>query len=250
MTLNLNPSGGPGITPGSTWDKPATQVDLAPTFLGIAGLEKPSHMDGKSLLPLLVSSEDEGVQETTRKHLTAMGPAERYAAVWRDAAFIEYYFVAPNIKCVEGCNSPGGLYPKEDSLNLTLTITITLIGGFYPKEDSYCTDLIDNTKCWGPSSAGCNVTCYPTESIDNNFIALRHVSHKGRFGNTLYAKFAHGNQDNTAVDFSNPNFHEYYHVQNDPWQMKNEYSETSKATIAELDAKLQKWYTCEGDSCP
>ena len=29
---------GPGIKPGSTWVQPATQVDIAPTFLGLAGL--------------------------------------------------------------------------------------------------------------------------------------------------------------------------------------------------------------------
>jgi hypothetical protein len=28
---------GPGITHGSTWIEPATQVDMAPTFLGLAG---------------------------------------------------------------------------------------------------------------------------------------------------------------------------------------------------------------------
>ena len=44
---------GPGISKGSTFSLPATQVDLAPTFLGIAGLAKPATMDGKSLLPLL-----------------------------------------------------------------------------------------------------------------------------------------------------------------------------------------------------
>ena len=27
---------GPGIKPGSTWVQPATQVDMAPTFLGLA----------------------------------------------------------------------------------------------------------------------------------------------------------------------------------------------------------------------
>ena len=47
---------GPGITAGSVLTAPATPVDLAPTFLAIAGLEA-TQMDGRSILPLLISSD-------------------------------------------------------------------------------------------------------------------------------------------------------------------------------------------------
>jgi hypothetical protein len=48
---------GPGIKHGSKFDFLGTQVDLAPTWLGLAGLDTPEYMDGRSLVPLLVSEE-------------------------------------------------------------------------------------------------------------------------------------------------------------------------------------------------
>ena len=45
---------GPGIKAGSTLDFPGTQVDHAPTILGLAGIDTPNYMDGVSIVPLLV----------------------------------------------------------------------------------------------------------------------------------------------------------------------------------------------------
>jgi len=44
---------GPGIEPGSTPDAFVANIDLAPTFLDLAGLPIPSFMQGRSLAPLL-----------------------------------------------------------------------------------------------------------------------------------------------------------------------------------------------------
>ncbi len=44
---------GPGITPGTTPDAFVANIDLAPTFLDLAGLPIPSFMQGRSLAPLL-----------------------------------------------------------------------------------------------------------------------------------------------------------------------------------------------------
>jgi len=44
---------GPGIAPGQTLENVVSTIDLFPTFLDIAGVDKPDWLDGESLLPML-----------------------------------------------------------------------------------------------------------------------------------------------------------------------------------------------------
>lgn len=224
---------GPGIVPGSVWTEPATQVDMAPTFLAIAGLAKPATMDGKSLLPLLINpAAGTQLPESVRKHLNSMGDASVYRRSWRDSVFIEYYFVENNDKCVANCSSTSSRYPQRDT---------------------WCGDLtsVPNKDCWGPSLEGCSQNCYPTESLDNNFIVLRGMS-GSEFGDVLYAEFQHGNLDARAVNFGDGdiNFYEFYDAAQDPWQVNNLYNATDKDKLSALHQKLHEWLSCKGDSCP
>ncbi|KAL1520140.1 hypothetical protein AB1Y20_023612 [Prymnesium parvum] len=114
---------GPGIRAGSEMAYPATMVDLAPTFLSIAGVTPPATMDGRSLLPLFVEDRGDGrrpleargggIGQRTRlppdvqQHLHAVGVAKAYRAAWRSEVFLEYYFVDDNDKCVEKCSTTG-----------------------------------------------------------------------------------------------------------------------------------------------
>lgn len=50
---------GPGIKPGTQVNNIALNVDLAPTFLDIAGIKRPHHMDGRSLLPLFKATSND-----------------------------------------------------------------------------------------------------------------------------------------------------------------------------------------------
>ena len=58
---------------GQTIEKMVQNIDVAPTVLELAGIEKPEQMQGRSLVPLL--------QDTT--------------VAWRDRIFYEYYWEYP-----------------------------------------------------------------------------------------------------------------------------------------------------------
>ena len=214
---------GPGIVPGSTWSQPATQVDMAATFLDFAGVPvSPERFDGKSIKPMLVPT------------TTSMD----YIANWRDNVFIEYYYVAPNLKCVENCTA---LTPEEE----------------YPLTQQWCGDLTPgaNTKCWGGKQ--CTTDCYPTEDLNNNFIGIRYMKGSAQ-GDVLYAEFQHGNQIVEDIDFSHVNFRELYNNTVDPWQMNNlipngsgegEDSFARTKMGRELHSALHQWYRCKGSTC-
>ena len=225
---------GPGIAAGSTWSQPATQVDLAPTFLGIAGLAKPAQMDGKSLLPLLTAAAPSAgaaaaaaapLHPATARHLAALGPADKYAAGWRDAAFIEYYFVDPNVKCVANCTIPSTAK--------------------FHTHDRDCTDLVNDKACWGGNI--CNQDCYATEGVENNFIALRTGTGAGT--GVLYAEFQTGDAASVELPFTSPDFVEMYDTANDEWEMKNVAKTAPADQVADLHARVQQFYHCAGDSC-
>ncbi len=79
---------GPGIAPGNN-SVLGTNVDYAPTWLGLAGLPTPGCMDGRSLLPQLIPEENEALlPKPTRQHVVA----ERAALTgrpWRTTQFFQ-----------------------------------------------------------------------------------------------------------------------------------------------------------------
>ena len=82
---------GPGIPAGSTFDQPATNVDIAPTILELAGVESPQ-VDGRSLVPFLKKT------------------ADYKSKAWRNSTYHEYYYIGIDNKC-------GQLHPIESPDN-------------------------------------------------------------------------------------------------------------------------------------
>jgi len=220
---------GPGIKPGSSFSQPGTQVDIAPTLLGLAGVEVPENMDGRSVAPFLVDAQDTALLDCTRSHLAALGDLDAYASGWRNEVFFEYYFVNTNVKCI----------------NSTCPV------GNFPESDANCADLTpgQNADCWcndesyptDPAGA-----CYATEDTTNNFIAIRSFT-EGE--NTIYAEYQSGSLYESAIEFDKVDFVEYYDLDTDSVQLKN-LAKTTAKDLSSLSKKVQAWYTCSGKSCP
>merc|ERR1719329_1075183 len=79
---------GPGIEANTSLDFLGTQVDLAPTILGLAGLEASEGVDGRSVVPLLVGRKDKA-PASVQRHLKVAKTPER------TSSFVQYYNQGP-----------------------------------------------------------------------------------------------------------------------------------------------------------
>lgn len=216
---------GPGIKHGSSFSAAGTQVDIAPTLLGLAGIKAPANMDGHSIVPFLMGGQPEGLLDSTRQHLVDLGDLQAYEASWRKEVFIEYYYCNWNVKCTSKCNK-----------------------GDYPNRDSNCGNLADNSDCWcGASKPTDDPTCYTTEDLTNNFIALREL---GDGNNVAYAEFQTGDMTTTNIQFENVSFVEYFDLSKDPWELQNLAQTAPAGKLARLHTRLHEWFKCAGASCP
>ena len=95
---------GPGIPSGGVLSHLGTNVDLAPTWLELAGVEPPPCMDGRSILQLLLPDVrlHAALMPATSRLLAARRAAPGYNALvasdphaWRNESFFQYYDAGP-----------------------------------------------------------------------------------------------------------------------------------------------------------
>ena len=90
---------GPGVPAGSTFEQIASNVDLSPTMLSIAGVTPPPSMDGKSFLPFVIKHNAKDplpatVARYVHEHSTAAAGSS-----WRQCHFIQHHRVGAGSYC-------------------------------------------------------------------------------------------------------------------------------------------------------
>lgn len=84
---------GPGIMPGTRLTALGANIDITPTFIDIAGLPPHPEHDGKSLMPLLLSSQlDDAPAPVSVPRVTQVDKQSAEAG-WRTSLIIEYLSV-------------------------------------------------------------------------------------------------------------------------------------------------------------
>merc|ERR1712070_1139470 len=83
---------GPGVPEGVNLPVLATNVDFAPTWLGLAGIDTPAYMDGRSLVSALIPDATLALL-ATRRYLrsSVLGSDTRTPVTKRTEQFIQYY---------------------------------------------------------------------------------------------------------------------------------------------------------------
>ncbi len=228
---------------GTILEAPATIVDLAPTLLAMAGVEAASlaQMDGRSLLPLLISRPDHPqLGSVARGRLAAAvaaaGGTDAIATSWRTGVLIEHLYTTPNVKCVAEC-SYAALNDSDHAASAARAAQIDALGpaGVVPSTDLWCANLTARSACWATPDAPdawalprCEADCYATEDEANNFAAVRFVT-GGPFGmnGSMYVERHVGDQRLTDVmaqivaGESSSMTVELYDQATDLWQMRN-----------------------------
>ena len=108
----------PGVTqPGTRTDAPVNLLDIYPTLAELAGLPSPDHVEGTSLVPLLVNPDADWDRPTltTNGYRNHAISSDRYRYIrWNDGSEELYDFVADPHEFTNLAGDPGMQAVKDD----------------------------------------------------------------------------------------------------------------------------------------
>lgn len=207
---------GPGIKPGSVFPQLTANLDVTPTIIDLAGITPPNFMDGRSMLPWLVSKD---VLVESRQ-LLATTP-------WRNQLLHEYMAV--------------GTYYNDHSGIWNDGTAADRCGGNIPTGPSGKV-----TDCQEETGVG-NGTCYFVDSKHSN--SWRGLRILNDVENLMYIEYDPAwtwqTSDETGAGLQH---YELYDIDSDPYQMSNIYGQADREKRIQLHTALSQYYECKGDA--
>lgn len=204
---------GPGVPPDVTLPILGTNVDLAPTWLALAGIDTPECMDGRSVLSYLIpNASHPALMPATRAHLNSITTRGETSDPrnFRTEQFFQYY-------------SAGPWFPRN--------------GG---DDCPICTGLP------GRPHGTLREICDPS----NTYIGLHVTGALGHYKYGEYQTHCSSQQMHTRTCFNNITTYELFDLESDPWELHNVAGTVAPALLAELRTRIRKFYGCQGSNCP
>jgi len=218
---------GPGIGANTTFDHVASNVDVMPTILGLAGIETPASMDGRSFAPEII-------------HQSLLQPAP-------PSLLLPAPVVASAM--MSSAALPVQTLPAQTAAHLAVAAAKAAAGQRAPWREAQLVEY------YGLG----NVVRYAhlEDTYNNTFRALRLLRRDPAtghaypavgappFANLLYAEFTDIRTDWNFT--ATPYFYELFDLNADPDMLVNLYRTTHNATLKdELHDHLMKLFACRG----
>lgn len=277
---------GPGIEAGTVFDHVASNVDTMPTILGLAGIDTPDSMDGRSMAHLLVSNLD-AAPAPTRAHLESKTVVEAAAPAWRTELLVEYYGLGDVVRYVdEGCflfkregraREREGERAREREHVTPSFSTLTMVGWRHPVMRARvlsrsCRHRVGQGSCLSTMCYGCWFVRLNMLTLLLSFWAPffflifplffpKRYEHLEDTGNNTFRTLRVIDSDTNLkyVEFvgaddwdhnGQPQEYELFDLNADPWELKNIFSAASPTVKADLHQRVDKLFRCRGsDTC-